>query len=697
MVNKIPHDIEEFHAYISTTDDCQVAIDTYGFSIIPLDANGKKDFSNPAPREKIINQPTYWQWEWTADESMQWTAFRKKDNELYQAYKTASGAQKQELKKQLEENINKCIEFDKAHALVHRVANSWETTAAQRKIFGIKQDILTYPTPLRNITFEYEKEIPLNEDEKEFIEKYIALHHEVLEQYNWFKEGIKQLHEILPTLWEKLPVAKDKFDLAMNKVFIPPPVFKGSFSEWAYFQVPTAEEQQQRIDDVNAYVNALIKEVEDIGRRCTKLEEIVYEGEDFAENEDKTESLYSKVGDMQSALFDKWQQCTIDGCSLEEDWQNFLGARDEPRKEMDKLWEDYIYKHNLFMDVYNALIDFISEKNENQTPSGAPIDASNPNPLPDDDDPHTETLKRHQNDLQYNTNTYYDVLDWHIIIDQYDSKYDHVNKLATLEKALNQHPNEATLLIRKAMHEADAHRYKEAVELFKQVESQGGPYHPNFYFGKANMYAQMQAPEQAIPLYNKLIKAEGPGLEWWHWNARERLTDIYYDKGNFAQCIRIGKEMLAIDPDNENANLNQAIYYKESGNDKEAEDLLVKYIEKFPQSAAAIEQLGHIYYDRKEYDKAIKQYDHAYEIDKRENYGSLFHMGDAYMQLKRFADAAICFETCLFNYKLDKDYHLRAAACYAELKVPAQATYHYRMALKLDPDCSEALKALQAN
>jgi predicted Zn-dependent protease len=697
MLQKIPTDIEKFHNYINITDDCQTALDTFGFDIIPLDANGKRDYSNAEARKKIINEPTYLRFAWTADESKQWTYYRKKDNELYGLYKKESGKKQAALKKQLEENIHACIALDQANGMLDKITNSWEATELQRAAFGIKQDVLSYETPLRTITFQYEKELPLTKDEKAFIEKYKALHEETLHRVKDFKEETTLLDAIILKLWEQIPIIKDKYDKACNHIFLPPPTFKGSFSEIVQVTIPTAEEAQQRIDDINKHLQEFSEQVTDICVRTAKLEELVYEDAEYEgkeEDEGKEESLFDEVDNMHDALFDNWMNGNIEGCSIDQDWQDFCGAYDKVHKEIDALWDGFVYKQNVFVEVNNALMGYIGRKNEAQPQAREEIAFGGS--MDEGEDPRAETIARYLKDLEQNTNTYYDVADWHIILDHYQQNFDQVNKAIALTKAFSQHAQNETLLLRKAQEAAGAHRYKEAMDLFKQAEALGGPHHPNFYYVKAGMYVQMQAPEQAIPLYRKLIKAEGEGLTWWHWNARVRLMEIYAGQKKYTESIVLAKELLAIKPDDEAIHLNLSFYYMETARMAEAEALLLGYVDRFPNSAGCLSQLGHIYYALQDYIKAIDYFTLAYETDQDEHYGNLYYVGEALMQLKRFKEAAVQFETCLLYYKLEKDYHLRAADCYAALTINQQALYHYRMALKLDPDCNEALKALTA-
>lgn len=709
MIQKIPAVIDLFDTYISISDDCQKAINTIDFTVHPKDADGRIDYSKPDEIITYKDQPTYLHFGWTEEQSLQWSAFRQTHNQLYTDYKNAAAAQQAGIKKQLEQNISQCIAYDKIHTLTRLVAVSNQATRNQVQAFGFYVDTLSVETPLYTIDLLYEKNIPLNKDEQKFLTQLKALCQETLNDLDFFKQETARLIALMPALWEELPKIKDEFDIATNRLHMPPPKFRGSFSEMQYIQIPTAEEQEQRINNLNAHLSDFHTRITHLSDSCIKLEEIMYRDEDSYDDDgedvetEKEPSLFEQVSKMQTDLFDiclnrkpdDLEKSSLEACSVDDAWQQYLEAASNPRKEIDKLWEDYIAKNNLLMDVNSALVGFLNAANAGPSESAERIDVQNPNPAPEGDDHPTEVINRYLDDLKNNTAKYYDVDDWHIILTHFASTYELPKKTAALQAALRQHPQHPSLLIRMAQDEAGEHRYKKAMKLFKQVEEQGGPHHPNFYYIKAEVLCQMQAPAQAIPLYNKLIHAEaGPELDWWRWNARERLMKIFAEQKNYTESIGLAKELLAINPDDEGTHISLAFYYIENNQLPLAETLLKQYLEKFPESAQAMEQLGHTYYTQQNYTEAKKYFEQAYETDKSENYEALYHAGNAYIQLKRFADAAICFEICLLHYKLSADYHLSAAQCYAALNMDEKAKYHYRMALKLDPDCKAALDAL---
>ena len=702
ITRRIPNEVDDFARYIHKTDDLQKSIDVHGYTIFPKDKNGKNDYKNTEGRQTIKNEPIYKRLEWTDEESKMWSKFRSEFDELYIERKKDSS--NPELTKKLENVINECKDYDYKNHLLEKVSNCKNCTTLQREAFNIKQDILTYETPFREITFKYEKELPLNKFEQDFVKKYIALHQKAFEIKGRQAKIIPEINKLkvrLPALWEQIPVLKEKLDKAQNNICIPPPTMKGSMvSEVISFTVPTAEESQKRADDFNQHI---VKFQEEVNKFCTDCDPVFDEIRWFEGFLNHEESAYKKVGfDEISKLISKFfdvESGSLEFVSVHDEHQEFLGAWSDLLKESDKTskaWEDLIDEQKLFIKIYAAFIEFLQDsfsKGEDEEPEI--IDVSKPM-VDDQDDLRAETLRRYEEDVKNETNTYFDSMDWHIILDKHEREWDNKNKRIIMEKALAQHPEEPVLLIRYANMELKDQNFQKALELFKQVEKIGPPFHPNYYSVKAHVYLELKSPDQAIPLYRKLTEQQGDEIKWWRLNSYSNLVDIYDEKKDWDECIKISKALIAEEPDKDLWTTRLAYFFCEKKQFEEAEKVLKSFIESHPKSSQAEKQLGLTLMDQKEYQKAIPHFDKAFNLDKDENYGVLYYKGNSLYEIKRFDEAAVCFETCVLYFKLEKDYNLAAGKCYLALNQNYLAKVHYKRALFLDRECKEAINALVA-
>lgn len=688
MTAKTFSDSTSFNTYISDTDDCMQALMDY----YAPDAEGKVTY---APETKQ-QQPAWKNWGLTEADSKQWSLFRKQHNELHIKFATAKGAEQKKLQQELDKTQADFWAYYKEHDILQRLVRSGQITYMQREIMGVSQDVIEHKTALRTISLRYEKEIGLSDFEKEYVDKYVALHNEIPLRSQKLCSEIKKLHDAIPGLWSKIWIAKEKADKAGNVICMPPPEMKGDWSPIVQMYIPTLEEQQVLVDDCNAYFTQFSEDINKISEPSDALYEQVYDEEEDDEN---PKTLFGEVHKMESELVHNWVKYTI---LPDDDWQEFLEKYSDENKKVTEAWENFIDEYNAFMDVYTALVDILNDRNkrrEEQAEDIATPDIS----AGETDDHRAETIQKYESPM--GATAYFDVLDWHIIMDHYQNKHDEKTVAQILEKAFVQHPENATLLLRKAGEEAGKHEYQKALALIKQAEDLETHHHPNLYLIKANIYCQMHAPDKAIPLYNKLIEAKGEGLEWFHERARTLLIDIYDEKGQYAECMRLAKELTEMYPKEGSYVANLAYYYRCNSMIKESEETLQNFLQQFPNDTTCIEQLGHHYNDTKEYEKAVKQFQLAYEVDKSENYDNLSDKGNALIELAKsnertaliyYKSAVVCFETCVFHYRFGKEYHLSAAQCYEKLNMPYAAIYHYRQVLVIDPGSAEALQKLQA-
>jgi tetratricopeptide (TPR) repeat protein len=706
MFTRIPMDVKKFKAFIDRTDDLQVSRDEQGYTIYPKKPDGKMDYHNKEGRIEVKNKPMYYKWDWTAEESEKWSEYRKSFDELYEKYSQPEN--NGTVKKAIDKVINDFIEYDRVNGLVERVAISVHAPMAQFEVFNIRQDVMEIKTPLRIIRLKYEKAIPLNTEEKELIDVYVKLHEQSLELRLKAKELKKKAatlaKKLLDPLWEKYPVMKEKSDKAQNRVFLPPPPMKGAMSAPVQVHIPTQEEAQKAVDDFMEFSGNYHQELYKVYERIDELEKDFKWADDYCSDEHTdTDDLFDKIEEIASPMFEAING-SIDVMAFENDKEEFLGSWGEVIDEIQQAWDEwsrFIDNYNLLSKVYGNFIKYVNntadEEDEEENTEVFNINdliKSEPKEEENEDDPGDETIKRYKADLELKTNTYFDTQDWQVIVDHYQQQFDRKNAELAMKRALEQHPDDVLLLIRKAGILSDEHLYQQALELLKKAEAPGPPFPPQLFTIKANIYLQLQSPESAIPLYRRLLKQDVPKGQWWKKHAYEQLIDIYHNKKDYAECLNLSIDLLKENPDDEYSVEKIALYYNYTGNTKEAEKVLLNFVQYHPKSSVNLQRLGHIYFANKNYRNAVDYFDKAFKVDREENYGALKYKANALMELQQYDEAAICYEQCLLYFKIAPDYHVSAAKAYEKMEMMPQVIYHYRKALSLDPDCKEAIDFL---
>lgn len=111
MATRIPKSIDRFNDYISNTDTHQLA--------------GTPD--------------NYTRWNWTAAESAAWTAFKTQFTPLYGKYSDKKVSRTTDIKDRLRQIIKKCMDYDKEHHLLDRIASSPDSINTDYEIFNIRR------------------------------------------------------------------------------------------------------------------------------------------------------------------------------------------------------------------------------------------------------------------------------------------------------------------------------------------------------------------------------------------------------------------------------------------------------------------------------------------------------------------------------------------------------------------------------
>jgi tetratricopeptide (TPR) repeat protein len=108
-----------------------------------------------------------------------------------------------------------------------------------------------------------------------------------------------------------------------------------------------------------------------------------------------------------------------------------------------------------------------------------------------------------------------------------------------------------------------------------------------------------------------------------------RLATIYYNKEDYENSLKYFKIVSTIEPNNTNANSAIITLYQELGKTDEAIRSINENIQRFPDNSLFVAQLGDIYMNREDFDKAIEQYEKAIKI-KPDFDGALRNIASCY-------------------------------------------------------------------
>jgi tetratricopeptide (TPR) repeat protein len=663
---RIPSAIDKFYSYIINTDDCQKEID-------PADDN----------------KPVYLKWDWTPEESRQWTLFRNAYAELFSKNANTKIISDPAVVRELNRIIHACQGFDALNCLLDRIADSPNTNLKHQEVFNIQQDVLELKTSFRTIRLLYEKDRPFGDLEKSYVEKYVALHeeaHQALCKLKSHQDMIPDLHQGMSPLWEEFPEVRHK---GLN---LTPQIFFSQSGEVKTVQIPTEEESQRKLDDYYRHIQTFSEKLDKFNEQCDAAFEVVEWSEQLLDD-DYPDPLFEAVKAMQTTMYENFKDYSINVVTIDMDYEEFLETYQSIYAENKRLgdqWDIFLKEHSLFIELYNEFVEYQNRK----TGEGEDNDSSAGRVM-DTEEQYAELADRFESSRKNNVSTYFDIDDWNQLIDYYLRKYDKNNSSLSIRLASMQHPGEGTFMIRKAEEEAAELRYQKALELLSLVESKGPPYHPGLYYAKACIYDNLKMPLQAVGLYKKAISASDESTSGLRRRAYDSLIASYEEQKNYEECIRLLKKRISSEPVNEILISEIGRFCCLSDKPQEAEELTLDFLKKHPKSAICLEGLGDIYTKMGLHQRAMENYDKAFEIDDESYFAVNFKKGDILKGLKRFGEGVVCYELGLLYNQFETAYHCQAAACYRELHRYEMAASHYRQALSTDPDSKIAMDGLQ--
>lgn len=126
------------------------------------------------------------------------------------------------------------------------------------------------------------------------------------------------------------------------------------------------------------------------------------------------------------------------------------------------------------------------------------------------------------------------------------------------------------------------------------------------------------------------------------------LRGVYQEKnGEVDKCIETMREVIHVDPTNSSAYNYLGYLFAERGEKlDEAEKLILKALELKPSDGFYLDSLGWVFYQRKDYSKALQHLEKALEIVPKEGV-ILEHLAEVYAAMGKVTEAERAFDSAL--------------------------------------------------
>ena len=223
-------------------------------------------------------------------------------------------------------------------------------------------------------------------------------------------------------------------------------------------------------------------------------------------------------------------------------------------------------------------------------------------------------------------------------------------------------------------------KYKEAINDFNLLIN-SNPNEADYFYHKGRSYTLLLKDEEAIKNYDQAIKLNPHNAEYFYQRGfcltlLDKQEEAFKD---FDQAIKFS-------PNNANYHYAKGLAYYHFKNNEEALKYFDQAIKLNPYISAYFNFRGKILCDcRNEYEKALKDFKKAVELDPNEA-DYYFEKGLAYYYLEKYKEALKDFSKAIKLNPKEAKYFYQKGYSYYLLNKNKEAIKEFHQAIKLDPN-----------
>lgn len=227
------------------------------------------------------------------------------------------------------------------------------------------------------------------------------------------------------------------------------------------------------------------------------------------------------------------------------------------------------------------------------------------------------------------------------------------------------------------------------------------PNNPKAHFNLGIVYLKKQRYDQAIPEFKRCVQLDSSDDQ-----AKELLGICEgmeaRNKGDYQSAIKFFQDVLKVNPQNKDASrmLNQALskVYMDQKKYSEAVTVLTRVVEEDPQNFSAYQNLGLIYYEQKDFKKAVSYWEQALKLEKEPQIfkvlgSSYYNLGDfnnAILNYKKYVQLESAKDVKEQNTESLGDTYYNLGVAYTDNALYDDAAEAFENAYKVNPKDSNA-------
>ncbi|GAB4282214.1 MAG: tetratricopeptide repeat protein [Marinilabiliales bacterium] len=299
-----------------------------------------------------------------------------------------------------------------------------------------------------------------------------------------------------------------------------------------------------------------------------------------------------------------------------------------------------------------------------------------------------ELIQRYKKMLHENSNYYFDVFEFEDIIDYYLSKNELKKAGQAVDIALNQHPNSTAIIYKKANVLYESKKYNKALEILKYAQKIS-PDDYDIMILLGNIYLKKKNLKLAIDTYNTAIEMVHD-LE----DKLEVLNEIglFLEINNQpVEAIKFYKRILQQKDTGYHSHTIIVISncFEVAKKYVDGIRFFKKYLDDNPFSEDAWLQLGIMYSNNNQYEKAIESFDFGMAINPK-NHAHYLNKAKSLIELNRKDEAVECLlEVTTLGEEYSELYAYIAEYFYFLDRFDLAKEY-YQKTIDLDPDYEDA-------
>lgn len=224
----------------------------------------------------------------------------------------------------------------------------------------------------------------------------------------------------------------------------------------------------------------------------------------------------------------------------------------------------------------------------------------------------SELVKKYEEALNSGKSIYLDADQFDDLAEYYDRNEDFDQASSVIEAGLRIHPENQTLLLKKARNLVFRENYDEAIVILNIVS---GEYDFDSYLLKLESYLQLDMPSEAYKIVEDILANETDYLD----NALAEIGFIYLDTDNIDTAILYLEKSYEYNPENSDVLNDLAYAYELEGRFMDSIAMNNKILDLDSYSHTAWFNMGRLYSMCEEYEKAIDAFDFALTIEENDN------------------------------------------------------------------------------